>query len=171
MAYSTDWKVILPTAAGWQVLSTTSTTQQHDLGQIVTAVDRGANSNGQGDFIYLKGVADTTAGSWVTYNADDYSTALLGADMIGPVAVAMAPTVAGQYGWYQIRGKAVAKAGAGFADNGNVYATATGGTADDAVVAGDRVKNAKGASAIDFPATGYAEFELNHPFVDDAVAA
>ncbi len=37
----------------------------------------------------------------------------------------------------------------------------------DAVVAGDRIKNALGASAIDTPATGFAEVELNRPWVDD----
>jgi hypothetical protein len=42
---------------------------------------------------------------------------------------------------------------------------------DDAVVAGDRVKLAKGASAVDTPATGFAEFEIHRPFMDDATAA
>jgi hypothetical protein len=171
MAYTTDWKIVLPSAAGWQVISTTSTTKQHTLGTVVTAEERGSNGNGVGDFIYLKGVADTAVGSWVTYNADDFSTALLAADAIGPVAVAMSANVANQYGWYQIRGKAVAKAAAAFADDGNVYATATAGTIDDAIVAGDRVKNAKGASALDGPATGMAEFEIDRPFMDDALAA
>lgn len=171
MAYTTDWKVILPPVAGWQVISTTSTTQQHPLGTIVTAEDRGTNANGIGEFIYLKGVASTAVGSWVTFNPDDGTTALLAANAIGSVGVAMSANVANQYGWYQIRGKAVAKAAAGFVDDANVYATATAGTADDAVVAGDRVKNAKGASALDAPATGMAEFEIDHPFMDDAVAA
>ena len=171
MAYSTDWKIIIPPVAGFQIISTTSTTQQHPLGTIVTAEDRGANANGIGEFIYLKGVANTAVGSWVTYNVDDGTTALLAADAIGSVAVAMSANVANQYGWYQIRGKAVAKALTGFVDNANVYATATAGSIDDAVVAGDRVKNAKGASALDGPATGMAEFELDRPFVDDALAA
>jgi hypothetical protein len=82
----------------------------------------------------------------------------------------MAPVGANQYGWYQIRGKAVVKAGT-VADNGNVYSTGTAGTLDDAVVAGDRVKNAKFASADGTPAAGLAEIEIDHPFVDDAVAA
>lgn len=83
----------------------------------------------------------------------------------------MSANVANQYGWYQRRGKAVAKVAASFADNGNVYATATAGTADDAIVAGDRVKGAVGASAIDTPSTGLAEMEIDNPFMDDALAA
>jgi hypothetical protein len=39
------------------------------------------------------------------------------------------------------------------------------------VVAGDRVKLAKGASAVDTPSTGFAEFEIHRPFMDDATAA
>ena len=83
----------------------------------------------------------------------------------------MSANVANQYGWYQVRGKAVGKALTGYADNGLVYATATAGSVDDAVVAGDRVKKAIGASALDAPATGMAEFEIDAPFMDDATSA
>lgn len=124
-----------------------------------------------GEFIYLKGVASTVVGSWVTYNPDDWSTTLLVPDAVGPVAVAMSANVANQYGWYQIQGKAIGRAAAAFVDNADVYATATAGVVDDAVVAGDRVKNAKGASAVDTPSTGLAEFEIARPFVDNGLAA
>lgn len=154
--------------AGAQAIATTSTTQQHVLGTILCATDP---TYGEGEFIYLKGVASTAVGSWVTYNSDDNTTTLLAANAIGPVAVAMSANVANQYGWYQIQGKAIGKALASFADNANVYATATAGSVDDAVVAGDRVKNAKGASAVDTPSTGLAEFEIARPFMDDALAA
>jgi hypothetical protein len=107
----------------------------------------------------------------VTFEQDDHSTALLAANAIGPVAIATAATVANTFGWYQIYGKGVGLVAAGFADNGNVYATSTAGTADDAVVAGDRVKNARGASAIGTPAAGQAEVEIWYPFMDDGLAA
>ncbi len=125
---------------------------------------------GNGKFIYLLGVASTAIGSWVTYNQDDGSTALLVPNAIGPVAIAMSANVAGQYGWYQIEGKAVGLVLAGFADNGNVYGTATAGSVDDAIVAGDRVQNAKGASAIGTPSGSFAEMEIYRPFVNDALA-
>lgn len=153
---------------GSQPIATNSTTQQHPLGTIVVATDP---TYGSGEFIYLKGLNSTAIGEWVTYNTDDFSTTLLAANAIGPVAVAMSACVTGEYGWYQISGKAVGLAASGYADNGLVYATATAGTVDDTVVAGDRVKNAKGASAVDTPATGYAEFEIARPFMDDATAA
>jgi hypothetical protein len=153
---------------GFQAIATTDTTQNHPLGTRVTATDP---TYGTGEFIYLAGVASTAVGSWVTFNQDDNSTALLAANAIGPVAVAMSANVASQYGWYQIYGKAVGKALAAFADNGNVYATATAGSIDDAVVAGDRVKSAKGASAVDTPSAGLAEFEIQYPLMDDGLAA
>lgn len=160
--------VITDQIVGTQPIAETSTTALHALGTIVRAQDPTYLG---GEFIYLKGVASTAVGSWVTYNIDDGSTTLLAANAIGPVAVAMSANVANQYGWYQIQGKAVGKALTGFLDNANVYATATAGSIDDAVVAGDRVKRAKGASAVDTPSSGLAEFEIDRPFMDDAVAA
>lgn len=154
-----------------QAISDNSTTKKVALGTEIQAIDRATTAYGVATFKYLKGVASTAVGSWVTYNADDFSTALLAANAIGPVAIAMSACVASEYGWYQISGKAVGKGLAGFVDNANVYATATAGSIDDAVVAGDRVKNAKGASALDTPSTGLAEFEIDRPFMDDAVAA
>lgn len=151
---------------GNPVITDTDTVQKVPLGTIVRAVDP---DYGAGEFIYLLGVASTAVGSWVTYSADNFGTALLAANAIGPVGIAMSANVASQYGWYQISGKAVGKVLASFADNGNVYATATAGSVDDAVVAGDLVFNAKGASAIDTPSTGLAEMEISRPFVKDGL--
>lgn len=163
MAYSMMEGII-----GYQAFAETSTTARHPLGLIVSAQDPVYLG---GEFIYLKGLAATAVGTWVTYNMDDGSTTLLAANAIGPVAVSMSANVANQFGWYQIQGKAVALCLAGFLDNANVYATATAGSVDDAVVAGDRVKGAVGASAIGTPSGSFAEFEIARPFMDDAVAA
>lgn len=159
---------VTETVAGSQGIADTSTTQKHPLGTIVKAYDP---TYGEGEFIYLSGVASTAVGSWVTVHEDGFTTTLLAANDIGRVAIAMSANVASQYGWYQISGKAVGKALASYADNGLVYATATAGSIDDAVVAGDRVKKAIGASAVDTPSTGLAEFEIDRPFMDDATAA
>lgn len=158
---------IVDSIIGSQGIHETDTAQRHPLGQVVNAVDP---VYGGGEFIYLKGAANTVIGSAALYAPDDWSTSLLGANDIGSVGFAMAANVANQFGWYQIKGKAVGKAGT-VADNGNVYATATPGQVDDAVVAGDRVKNAKFASADGTPAAGLAEIEIDRPFMDDAVAA
>lgn len=152
-----------------QPIAESSTVLFHRLGTRMKCHDE---TYGVGEFIYLKGVASTAVGSWVTFNQDDNTTALLAANAIGPVAIAMsANTAATSYGWYQIYGKAVGAVLASFADNGNAYATATAGSVDDAPVAGDLVKNAKGASAIGTPSAGLAEFEIQYPFMDDGLTA
>lgn len=78
------------------------------LGAVAVAYDP---TFGEGEFIYLVGVANTVVGSLVTYNATTYQTTLSPntAKNAAPVAVAMSANVAGQYGWYQISGLAVAK--------------------------------------------------------------
>lgn len=156
------------TIVGVQQIADFSATQQHPLGTIVQADDP---VYGAGEFQYVKGVASCAVGSWLLINPDDFSTSLLAANDIGDVGVAMSANVASQYGWVQIGGKAVGKCLALFADNANVYSTATAGSVDDAVVAGDRVKKCKGASAIGTPSAGLAEFEISRPFVDDGLAA
>jgi len=160
--------VINENSLGQSLITSHETVKRIPLGTIVRADDP---TYGAGEFIFLKGLDTTAVGTWVTYNGDDYSTALLAANAIGPVAVAMSACVTGEYGWYQITGKAVGKAAALYADNGLVYATATGGTVDDTAVAGDRVKNALGASAVGTPSAGLAEFEIQRPWMDDASAA
>lgn len=168
--YTTDWKHRTPTI-GMQPISEVSTTQQHELGLILQAEDRGTNRNGVGEFIYVKGVGSGATGAWVGINADDGSTTLAVANGYYPlVGIMMSDLDATtDYGWAQITGKAVGKCLAAFADNGKVYLTATAGSVDDAAVAGDLVHRANGASAIDAPATGMAEFELSRPHTDDDV--
>lgn len=93
---------------GMQPIADTSTTQQHPIGTIVTAKDP---TYGQGEFIYLLGVASTAVGSVVTYNTSSGTTALaaVGTNKPQPIAIAMSANVASQWGWYQISGIAVVK--------------------------------------------------------------
>lgn len=146
-----------------QAIAEVSATKQVPLGTIVRAVDE---TYGEGEFIYLLGVANTAVGSWVTYSADDFSTALLAGNAIGPVAIAMSANVASKYGWYQISGKAIGKTNGDVADNANLYCS-SGGTVDDTDVAGDFISGAKAASA----GTGATtiEVEIHRPFVRDGL--
>jgi hypothetical protein len=144
------------------------TVPQFPLG---TVTEGKSSTLGAGEFIYLKGVASCVEGSFVTFSAKDFTAVLLAANAIGPVGVACAACLATNYGWFQIRGKAVGKVAASYADAALVYATATAGVADDAVVAGDRVKQANSVSAIDTPVTGFAYIAIQYPWMDDATAA
>lgn len=96
------------TVAGAQPIANTSTTQLHALGTIVRGVDP---TYGEGEFIYLLGVASTVVGSVVTYDASTYQTVLsaVGGNIPRPIAIAMSANVASQWGWYQISGVAVVK--------------------------------------------------------------
>ena len=64
---------------------------------------------GEGEFIYLLGVANTVAGDAVTWNGSTFATtrAAAGAGIPWTVAFATAATVASTWGWYQISGIAV----------------------------------------------------------------
>lgn len=156
--------VIQDNSLGWTPIETVDSTQRHPLGTIVKASDP---TYGSGEFIYVKGVTSGAKYAWATYNLDDGSTALLAANAIGPVGIMMSAMVASTYGWLQISGKAIGKALASYADNGLVFATSTAGSVDDAVVDGDMVHLAKGASAVDTPSSGLAEFEISRPYTDD----
>ena len=95
---------------GAQPVANNSTVQNHVLGTRIKATDP---TYGEGEFIYLLGVASTTVGDWVVWNATTYQTSLgttTNSENKGvPVAVAMAATVASEYGWYQTAGNAVMK--------------------------------------------------------------
>ena len=157
------WKIISPTI-GFPAIDATETTQLVPLGTRIRA--RHA-TYGEGEFIYLPGVASTVVGSVVLFSPDNYATSLATANDVGKLAVAMSANVANQYGWYQIYGKGAAKVLTGFVDNADCYLTATAGSVDDADVAGDYIRGMKGASAIDTPSTGLAEVERGDPEVAD----
>lgn len=144
---------------GAQPIADTSTVQNHPIGTRVRAYDP---TYGEGEFIYLKGVASTAVGDFVVYEEYANTTTRAVAGSRGPGAVAMSANVADQYGWYQTFGAAVVKAGT-VADNGDVFLTATAGTVDDANVAGDKVDGARFKSANGTPSAGFAICQISYP--------
>ena len=149
-----------------QAFDATSTTNLHGLGTIVRAFDTATTAQGEGEFIYLEGVASTVLGDWVTYDYDTGGTTLLVGNAVGPCAVAMSANTASQFGWYQISGKAVGRCLTLFADDGIVYITGTGGSIDDASIIGDLVYNAVGASTSTV-GTFVADFEIWRPYTNN----
>ena len=138
-------------------LSKVYTSADYTVGELVK--DEAGNV-----YVFGKGVASCAAGSWVSLDEEAQAT-LLAANAKGRVGVAMAALVASTYGFFQVYGKSTtAKALTDCADNADLYATATAGSVDDAVVAGDRVKGAWGRSA---ESGGVITAELNYPMVDD----
>lgn len=94
--------------------TTTYPTTPAALGSVVKAIDP---TYGEGEFIFLAGVASTAVGSVVAYDTATFQTKLapVGSFKPEPIAVAMAATGAGSFGWYQISGNARAKKTSGLA--------------------------------------------------------
>lgn len=126
----------LSTNAGGPRLMETDTVQTFPYGFKVRAFDP---LLGFGEFIYLQGVAATVAGSAVTYNPFTGVTTLDAATANdgSPIAFAVAPCVAGLFGWYQVGGVAVANNNA-TAAAGNAFRKATG-QIGSAAVAGTQI--------------------------------
>lgn len=167
MAYTTSYKHI-SAEVNLQPIDEVSTVKNHAFGKEVKAVDRGTNANGEGVFVYVKGVASGARGDWVGIDEDGTTTRAVADGYYPLVGIFMSDLDATtDYGWAQIQGKAVGKALTGYVDNALVYLTGTAGSVDDAAVAGDLVHRALGASALAGPEAGMAEFFLNRPSTDN----
>lgn len=116
--------------------------QAHPLGTIIRASDA---TLGEGEFIYLEGVANTKAGSLVIYNNSAGTTTLAPntANLAEPLAVAMAACTASNFGWYQISGIAtILKTAVKVNPNVQVYLSATAGRIMPTVASGKQLQNA-----------------------------
>ena len=134
------------TLAGAQPIANTETTQKHVLGTIVRGYD---DTYGEGEFVYLLGVASTIVGSLVRWNATTHQTTLVvnTAVQVCPVAVAMSANVASQYGWYQVYGNAVIKkTTVAVSPNVPVFLSTTAGRIKVAASAGLQVVGARTAN-------------------------
>ena len=136
-----------------------------DAAQVHTLGTRARDTSGN-EYVYLKGVGSTTAGSWVSYD-ENYATTLLAGNAVGPVAIAMAAIDATtEFGWYQIYGvNTVAKTDTVAADKA-LFIDGTAGRADDAVVTGDLIV---GAASMTADTSNVATVQLNYPFVTDVL--
>lgn len=148
---------------GAQNINETSSVQRLPLGSRVRGIDP---TYGEAEFIYAKGAANTVAGSCVIIEGD-WTTTLADAKKKGQVGVAMSANVANKFGWYAIYGVVPVAAGTVQA-KAQAYLTATAGTLDDAVVAGDFLTGSQFQTADGTPAAGFAMIKLSYPAVTDA---
>ena len=143
-----------------QEIDATSTTQKYKEGYTVRCKDVSSNARGYGEFVYAKGVASTVAGDLCILESG-FTTIRAAADDEGSLGVAMSANVASQWGWYQVRGRAIVSSG-DVADNAQLYLTSTAGTVDDAAVAGDAIAGMRSAGADD---TSQVLADLMYPSV------
>lgn len=136
------------------------------LGMIVRASDP---TLGDGEFIFLTGVANTVVGSVVTYNATTFQTALapVGGNKPQPIAIAMSANLAATWGWYQISGLAVATktSGLALASNAAVGVLTTGKVA--ATGSGKEIQGALTAAKATTPVT--VKLVINRPHMQGRV--
>ena len=157
MAYT-----ITSTLVGAQSIAGTDTVQNHPLGTAVKAKDP---LYGEGEFIYLKGLAATAVGDAVVYNSYTGVTTRLVAGGKGELSWAMSANLSGSFGWYQISGSVVANVAAGFTAATDLYATATAGVIAVAVVAGDLIAGGVGVTAIGTPSATTAVLTVSRPSI------
>lgn len=144
--------------------------QAHPLGTIIRAYDP---TLGEGEFIYLKGVASTVVGSLVTYDQVNATTTLSPntANLAQPVAVAMSANVASQFGWYQIAGAAVIKkTNTKINPAVQIFLSATAGRIQATVASGKEILNAITINAATVAsATSTVTVQINRPFLQGQV--
>jgi hypothetical protein len=147
--------------AGSNPVTVIDSVASHPVGTRITI----ASGDDDEEFVYLTGVASTVAGSCVTFDEAGITT-LIVANAIGPVAFAMAATVASTFGWYKVRGVISASCDAGIVDNSKVYIDGTAGRVDDTVVAGDQLTNAVFRST---DTSNFASVQFNNPWATDSL--
>ena len=149
--------------------SSAAPTAPNSLGMIVRATDP---TFGDGEFIFLKGVASCVVGSMVTYDGTTFQTTLAAvtANQGRPVAFAMAATTAALWGWFQIGGTAVASK----TTSNKFLATVALGVISTgkvgSVSSGKQILNARTANAATVAsATTTVNVLINRPFLQGRV--
>jgi hypothetical protein len=157
---------------GAQPIAEVSTVQNHPFGTVVLARDVGSTGYGEGEFIYVKGVANGAVRAWAGYRSKSGLTTLAVADGVYPIGVMMSTLDATtKFGWLQIKGRAIGKCLTQFADNAVCYLTATAGSVDDASVIGDVIHGAMGRNGGTVTVGDLSgEFEINRPFSENRVS-
>ena len=142
-------------------------------GMIVRATDP---TYGEGEFILLKGCANTVTGSVVRYNTVDFNTTLVADTAVqsSPVAVAMsASTSTSTWYWYQISGTAtmakITTAGGTVAANSAIYLSATIGSVKGASAAGKQILGARSQALSALSAATTVLVTINRPHLQGRI--
>ena len=132
------------------------------------------DTQGEGEFIYLPGLAATVTGDCVVYDLlpAGQATVRLVTNTFNntgrPVAVAMGATLATQFGWYQIGGCGIVNTVAATVA-GAAFANATTGQLSNTADAGDQLLGARISSAVGTPAAGKSYVTLSRPCMQSQI--
>lgn len=135
------------------------TTQQNPVGMIATG-------NDGYQYIYLKGVASTVAGDFVSFEETTFTTARLTSTSKGGVAIATAAVVANNWGWYGYVGTFTSNCLSATLSNAVIYATGTAGSAEDVLAVGAQIVGAVSRGApVTSTGGGSQTVTINRPWV------
>jgi len=128
---------------------------------------------GEGEFMYLPGVAGTLAGDHVLFDlapgaATTTRSTTGNANTGQPSAVAVAAVGAGQYGWYQVSGVAIVNVIGGTVA-GRPFLSATAGSLSSTAAAGAHLIGARLSTAAGVPAASQAYLTLTRPAVQGQI--
>lgn len=154
----------MPNLTGYNQAIHGVTTTADSSAQVNTG-SRAFDTSGN-EWIYLRGTASVSAGTWVVYDLAADRTELLGvASFYGPVAIFGTAVTASQFGWAQIHGINNQASTDTVAARVQLYIDGTAGRADDADAAGSAILNAVSLTA---DATNVATVFISYPFVGGA---
>lgn len=145
----------------------TTVATSNGLGQRNELGARVFDDNGN-EYIYLKGVASTAAGDWVSFVPGTFQTARLVSNtaISAQVAVAMAATVADCWGWYQIYGLTPAYTAIATDASADGKALSMGASADGRATTGaTTTKNIFGATAVGASASNVGTAAIVYPWM------
>ena len=144
-------------------------TARHPIGTIKRFTDPVL---GEGEFIYLPGVAALAIGTAVTYDIGAAVVTVLAntANQGKPVAIAItANTSSTAFGWYQIGGQAVALTTGTVADADPLFVSGTAGTLFHTATAGKQLLNAQASSANGAAGTNLTFITIDRPFMQGQI--
>lgn len=168
---TTNWKPASNAPLGLPVPGNVDTAAKVQVGTIAKFYD---DTLGEGEFIYLPGVAATVAGDIVEYDLAPAAQVTVrhsnatASNSGRPIAFATAAIVATMFGWYQIGGVAIVNTTAAQAA-GVMMATATAGSVANGADAGDQILNARLSTATGTPAALQAYATIQRPFVQGQI--
>ncbi len=167
------WKSAANSPLGITLPGAIDTTALVPVGTITKFFD---DAFGEGEFIYLPGVASLAAGDCVEYDLSPGLQAVTrhsnatASNKGWPLAFSTAANIlTTTFSWYQISGVAIANVAAGFAAAQALFGTGTAGVIDDGADAGDQILNGRSSSAIGTPAANKAYVTIERPFVQGQI--
>jgi hypothetical protein len=165
------WKPTANSPLGLSVPGNVDAAATVTVGTVAKFVD---DTQGEGTFIYLPGVANVVAGDAMEYDLTPGAVATIrhsnatASNSGRQIAIASAAIIATTFGWFQIEGVAIVNTIGGTVA-GVAMGHATTGSLANTADAGDQILNARILTAVGTPAAGKSYVQITRPFVQGQI--